>query len=419
MRSTRFFYVLCLLMSAVLPIVLLSFSPASATTITVQALGDGTANVTNCPGAGCRLRDAIASASPGDTIDFSVTGTISITTAAAPFLIDQDLTIKGNGTTSLTVSGNNVSGVFVIVNGNVNISGITIRDGSAPGAGGGGIGNGGTLTLTEVAITGNSAYTGGGLYNLGTATLTNVTLSGNSALAGPGGGIYSSGGSIALTDSTLSENSAVSGGGIFNGNLATLTNVTISGNSATDGSGGGIYNAAGIVLTNVTLSGNSATGVGGGIFISGSITTLKNTIVANSTSGGNCSGAVNSLGYNLGDDTANTCGFSTAMHDFVNTNPLLGPLALNAPGTTGTFALLAGSPAINAIPPGTNGCGTTVTIDQRGVSRPQGTNCDIGAYELEYALPTSVPTMTGWGLIVFFAIAGLWSVFYLRRRARA
>ena len=45
------------------------------------------------------------------------------------------------------------------------------------------------------------------------------------------------------------------------------------------------------------------------------------------------------------------------------------------------MALLAGSPAVNLIPPGTNGCGTTIATDQRGVSRPVGTGCDVGAYE--------------------------------------
>jgi hypothetical protein len=46
-----------------------------------------------------------------------------------------------------------------------------------------------------------------------------------------------------------------------------------------------------------------------------------------------------------------------------------------------TIALLAGSPAINAIPEGENGCATEITTDQRGVSRPQGSGCDIGAFE--------------------------------------
>jgi len=51
-------------------------------------------------------------------------------------------------------------------------------------------------------------------------------------------------------------------------------------------------------------------------------------------------------------------------------------------GATQTIALLAGSPGVDAIPSGVNGCGTTITTDQRGVSRPQGSGCDIGAFEL-------------------------------------
>ena len=45
------------------------------------------------------------------------------------------------------------------------------------------------------------------------------------------------------------------------------------------------------------------------------------------------------------------------------------------------MALRAGSPAVNRIPAGANGCGTTITTDQRGVTRPVGSGCDVGAFE--------------------------------------
>lgn len=62
---------------------------------------------------------------------------------------------------------------------------------------------------------------------------------------------------------------------------------------------------------------------------------------------------------------------------------MLGGLALNAPGTTPTHALLPGSPALDIIPRGVNGCGTEFITDQRGVTRAQGSGCDAGAFELE------------------------------------
>lgn len=111
---------------------------------------------------------------------------------------------------------------------------------------------------------------------------------------------------------------------------------------------------------------------------------FRNTIVANNTGvGGNCSGTITSLGYNL--EFGNTCVF-TATGDITSTNPLLGPLANNG-GTTQTMALQAGSPAINRIPNGTNGCGTTITTDQRGFIRVG--PCDIGAFE--YVLRLFLP----------------------------
>ena len=111
-------------------------------------------------------------------------------------------------------------------------------------------------------------------------------------------------------------------------------------------------------------------------------TTLKNTIVANSPAGGNCrneGGTLTDGGYNIDDD--NSCGLSTANNSMPSTNPLLASSLANNGGPTKTIALLKGSPAINAIPQATNGCGTDVTKDQRGVSRPQGEGCDIGAFE--------------------------------------
>jgi CSLREA domain-containing protein len=149
-------------------------------------------------------------------------------------------------------------------------------------------------------------------------------------------------------------------------------------------SGGGLWIDSGTVkVNNSTFSRNIATfhGRGGSIekFEPGKAT-LKNTIVANSL-GGNCGGQITDGGYNI--DDGNSCSFRAANHSLPSTNPKLAskPSLANNGGPTKTIALLTGSPAINAIPQGTNGCGTKITTDQRGVKRPQGNRCDIGAFE--------------------------------------
>ncbi len=109
-------------------------------------------------------------------------------------------------------------------------------------------------------------------------------------------------------------------------------------------------------ISNTTFSGNSAagttSGAGGGVYKydgEGTVT-LQNSIIANSPSGGNCSGTIISNGYNLSSD--NTCAFNHS-GDFNNPDPMLGPLQNNG-GPTQTMALATGSPAIDAGNP--SGC---------------------------------------------------------------
>ena len=131
---------------------------------------------------------------------------------------------------------------------------------------------------------------------------------------------------------------------------------------------------------NITLSDNEAANNGGGIFNYSSTPVITNTIIANSPNGGDC---VNDAGssaagssYNLIQDAANACGLTDgADGNLTGLDPKLGPLANNG-GFTETFALLSGSPAVDA---GTDaGCPSS---DQRGIARPYGDQCDIGAYE--------------------------------------
>jgi hypothetical protein len=204
---------------------------------------------------------------------------------------------------------------------------------------------------------------------------------------------------VTVTQSLFTSNSVTSGGNggairvsAFGGSPppVQIKDSTFTANHA-DHNGGGLSDGqTGIVLTNDTLNANSATGAGGNINDLSGTPTLRNTIVAggsaSSSTSGNCDAHVTSSGHNI--ESANTCGFS-ATGDKVNTNPKLGSLADNG-GPTKTMALNAGSPAINA---GTNtGCPST---DQRGVARPQGAHCDIGAYELA---PPSASTGTATGI---------------------
>jgi len=291
----------------------------------------------------------------------------------------------------------------------------TVRDNTADSAGG--IYNSGRLILIASTVRGNAARSHGGLFNnRGTLTLTGSTVSGNRARVNRAGGLYNLAGQLTLTDSTVSGNRArYSGGGLYNeqGTL-TLTHSTVSGNRVDSGSGGGLWNQGTLTLTHSTVSGNTASGLGGGLYntnyqlsnyqvtltlthstVSGNAAgkggglyndmgrlTLTNSLIANQPNGGDCVPvwSITSMGYNLDSDSS--CQL-TAATDRPGVDPLLGPLQDNG-GPTLTHALLPGSPAIDAIPWGTNGCGTTYTDDQRGQARPQpaGGACDSGAYEV-------------------------------------
>ena len=245
------------------------------------------------------LRDAIeqTNTNPGpDAINFASGLSGTITLGGTQLEISRDLTIDGPGIDALTVDGNNVSRVFLIdPNVTAWIKGITITGGYVNGSFGGGILNGGTLTLTSSAVSGSYARTvdtgggfisgnGGGISNDGTLTVTNSTISGNSAsdaYHGSGGGIYNEG-SATVTNSTVSGNSAGgAGGGVFNSGSLTLSNTIVSGNS-TIGDGGGIVNDGGaLTITSSTVSGNSGQNEGVGISNGGTFTLTNSTVSGN------------------------------------------------------------------------------------------------------------------------------------------
>jgi hypothetical protein len=323
---------------------------------------------------------------PAGTYSLSLLGSSEDANADGDLDITDDLIINGSGPATTIIEGDD-EGVIEIYSSAVEVSGLTVRAGTGPG-----IANFGTLDLNNVTVSQNF---GGGLHNgFGhSMTVTDSSVAFNvqgSVQIGGGGGIYNAG-TLTLNKSAVYGNQTTGigadlGGGIYNeSGIATINNSTVSSNLA--GLGGGILNFSTLILNNSTVASNGAFSNIGGILDSGSSMAMKNTIVANNQPN-DCSTSnltFVSSGHNL--DSDGTC-LLTAAGDLSGVNPLLGILDDNG-GPTGTHALLAGSPAIDA---GSGDCPPPAT-DQRGVARPQGTACDIGAYEAE-AQATPSPATT-------------------------
>lgn len=308
-------------------------------------------------------------------VRFAVSGVINL---ASPLTlttrpIGPGMLIDGDGQITLN-GGNSVQIMFVTLNSNVTLRGLTIANGKAA-TGGALLSNGGIVTIQHSTFLNNSATDGGALANRseGWLTIENCTFEGNQAdnTTGRGGAVWNF--SISdtwITNSTFYNNRAAQGGAVANEAYLEMYSSTFSGNSAT--SGGAVFNGKHSILSPTIL--------------------FKNVITANSAAGGNCA----ALALGLTDGGGNfsypdsTC--PGAMMD-----PKLGPLSDNG-GYTKTMALLAGSPAIdsgaNCVKPG----GAPLPIDQRGVSRPQGISCDSGAFEKSVASKIGAYTAGYWAL---------------------
>ncbi len=358
---------------------------ASAATYTVNTTNDST-DSGSCATT-CSLRDALTAVNnAGGTDTIVVPSGIYILQTQLPQINNSslDLTLSGAGARSTTINGNGTSRIFDFTGtGTIAVSGMTVTDGfqndtvGQPGDFGGAIhDSANSLTLTDMAVT-NSVYQGvgggGGIAVDGNATLTldRVTVSGNEA-SYDGGGIYELLNSpvVKLIDSTIANNKV---------DASLLPNP-----STFNESGGGIEIDEGTLqLSNSTIADNTlAAGAaqlaGGGVFDddpNSPTVQSANTIVAENSPDdcGDQSGGtvpVTSAGPNLDSDS--TCFFGASDQ---HANPLLQSLYPNG-GQTDTLALSAYSPAIDR---GQNS--TCPTVDQRGISRPQGAACDLGAYE--------------------------------------
>ena len=358
--------------------------------------------------------------------------------------------IQNTGTLTVnncTVVGNSASQGGGIKNddaGGANITNSTITGNSVDEIGGGGISNSGLMNVVNTTFTSNSAKGGGAIFDRGTLNVVNCTFSNNSASAsfgGVGGAIYNES-TVIVIDSTFSGNSAGGpdfqnpptyghGGAIFtDGGTLTLVSCTFSGNTATGGVGsngsaggeafgGALYVASPshtTTITNCTLSLNSAFGgngspagqaSGGGIYTTGDRVDLKSTIVAANTAfnasapAPDVSGAFTSQGFNLIGKIDGSTGFPAGT-DQTGTiasplDPMLGTLQDNG-GLTQTIALNPGSPAIDKgtsaslfgqLTTDQRGTGFPRTFDDPSVPNATGSDgTDIGAFELQTIAPT-------------------------------
>jgi CSLREA domain-containing protein len=371
---------------------------ADAADFTVNSLAD------NGGGAATTLREAITAANNGggnDRILFQsgLTGTITLNGTPLP-TVDEPLQIVGPGAGVLTVSGGNSSRILYLnatPADDVTISGLRLTAGK-PGSGAGGAisDSGANLIVRNSTISGNTATGGAAVYSFNAAvTIQDSILSGNDALGGTGGAVNSNGGgATTIQRSTVTGNKSASAGGVYSfGEAATISDSTISGNTATGGTGGAVNSNGGpLAVRDSTISGNSADS-GGGIYSFGTTPdpALANTLVANNTAGTGPDllgggGDVFNASFSLIENTSGATVVSTvAGSNITGQDPKLGPLANNG-GPTLTQALLPGSPALDK-------GSTAAATDQRGVARPfnlpgvpssgavGADAADIGAYE--------------------------------------
>jgi CSLREA domain-containing protein len=383
-----------------------------------------------CSTSHCTLREAISAANgfaEGAIVTLAAGASYTLNTVDNSADGDNGLpnitgkvTIAGSGATIARDAGAPDFRIFhVAASGNLQLNDLTIRNGRS--SAGGAIYNLGTLGIRGGTLANNIANEGGGIFTRGALALISSTLANNSAPNGGGAlrsvagaqttilkssildntGEYGGGladfGALTIEDSRIGGNSASSGGGLFSGGTVTIRRSLFSGNVATNNDGGALYAGGTLLLVNSTIYDNSAGGLGGGIVTSaagapavtiqhstfagnrarsgGNILkfngqlTVKGTIIANATAGGNCAGQIDDGGSNL-QFPSKSCGASIAEAD-----PLLGPLQDNG-GPTLTMAIPGGSPAIDQA-----SATTCPPLDQRGITRPQGQACDIGAYE--------------------------------------
>jgi Big-like domain-containing protein len=270
------------------------------------------------------------------------------------------ISIQGNGATITRSSGAGFRFFQVSSVGDLSLDALTLSNGSNTGSGdgGGAIFALGPLSVTRSTFTGNSTDQRGGAIGVVGAQVVGVrtsTFSGNTAFVG---------GAVDLNGS---------------GPTATLENLTLTGNSGTNIAGGISAVTGSATVTNSTLVGNE----GGNLLSANDALTARNTVLTAPTTGTNCTSVADG-GHNISfpaSDTSCPAGFSSADPKFILV------LADNG-GPTKTISPGLDSPLLDAVPATGANCPSG---DQRGLSRAQGSACDIGSVEIERAAPGCSP----------------------------
>ena len=407
-----------------------SIAVDGANSPSAPAHAGSTVPVTNCNDSGAgSLRDAVAAAASGDTVDLTHVGCSVITLTSGQIEIPQDdlvLKYAGDGThptistngagrvlhhtghgtlevSGLTLSdgkyvGNFAFGGCVYSSGSVYLLGATISNctaqatesGSAHGALGGGVFAQGEIRMLESIVSGNVASTtqtnvqvfGGGLYSAGGFTFSASTITGNQTQPATNG-LGFGGGGLAVGTSyvngcTIDNNQANVGAGLaLYGTSATVVNSTFSANNA--GEAALSFDANSASLENSTVAFNTAGALTAGVTSNYALTMESSIVADNHLFGGGDTEDVYATVIN-GSHNLVLSG-SNLPPDTIMDDPMLQPLIDNG-GPTLTHALAPGSPAIDR---GSNTL--NLAYDQRGVgyTRVAGAAPDIGAFELQTA----------------------------------
>lgn len=397
-----------MLCAAALVVAVVAMLVAGAPAYAAGVVGNGTP-------ASCDGNALQAALLTSGTVTFNC-GSAPHTIIANTYYLDPGVDIVIDGKSKITLDGEGARQIFGVTNGStLTLRNIVLTSGGEFDGGliyiypsgeatiyrailentsvgqydGGAIYNLGMLDIEQTILRYNSSQkTGGAIHNRGTLAVRNSWLYNNTAV-NPGAGFADGGaiynlGPLRVERTTFSRNRAERYGGALalKGDDAEIVNSTIHENYADRGAGIYADAATGVEVVNVTLDRNNAD-TGANVWNSGVPFTIANTIIAygsteadNGTPSLDCDGpALTSLGGNIISD--GSCILAALSSDQRNTDPKLSYIDDNGGFAANTVRPLAGSPAIDKAVDA-----NCPSVDQRGITRPQGAHCDVGALEV-------------------------------------